>query len=282
MRTALLTALIASTCLWPTLTHAQTTSGGGMRGASPTTRGSSGATVRPVPPRSAGRPSVSARPIVPPAPPSAPPIGPYASPSTLDRGDIFRVGPRTYAPQFSRSRGFYYGGYGYAGGSGYLADPFGYIGQPDSSSPAVDRYMREGENQEGYLRLEVQPESAQVFVDGLYAGTVADFRRSGGGALDSGPHRIEFRAEGYDSQSVELRIRANDVLSYRGTLTRRDERPELRAAAGPPKTFYVIPRCYAGTSRPRADQLPVGCNVKDVREVPPVIAPAPPAAGSVR
>ena len=93
--------------------------------------------------------------------------------------------------------------------------------------------MRERENQEGYLRLEVEPESAQVFVDGLYAGTVSDFRRSGGGTLDAGPHRIEFRAEGYDSQSVELRIRANDVLSYRGTLTRRDERPELRAAAGP-------------------------------------------------
>jgi hypothetical protein len=285
MRTTLLTALIASTCLWPALVHAQTGSGGGMRGASPTTRGSSGAAVRPGPPRSPGRSAISARPIVPPAPPSAPPIGPYASPSALDRGDNFRVGPRTYAPEFSRSRGFYYGAYGYGGGSGYITDPFGYIGQPDSSSPAVDRYMREGENQEGYLRLEVQPESAQVFVDGLYAGTVSDFRRSGGGTLDSGPHRIEFRAEGYDSQSVELRIRANDVLSYRGTLTRRDERPELRAEAGPPKTFYVIPRCYAGTSRPRADQLPVGCNVKDVREVPPVIAPgapAPPAARSVR
>jgi hypothetical protein len=215
---------------------------------------------------------------VPPPPPSAPPIGPFASPSAIDRGDVFRARPRTYAPQYSRSRGFYYGGYG----SGYITDPFGYIGQPDSSSPAVDRYMRDGANQEGYLRLDVEPENAQVFVDGFYAGTVSDFRRGGGGTLDSGPHRIEFKADGYDSQSVELRIRANDVLSYRGTLTRRDERAELRAAAGPPKTFYVIPRCYAGTSRPRAEQLPVGCNVKDVREVPPVIAPATQATRSVR
>ena len=282
MRTTLLAALIAGTCLWPALTQAQTSSGGGMRGASPGTRGSSGATSRPGPPRSPGRPSNLARPIVPPAPPSAPPIGPYASPSALDRGDIFRAGPRTYAPQYSRSRGFYYGGYGggygYGADNGYITDPFGYIGQPDSAAPAVDRYMRGRENQEGYLRLEVEPESAQVFVDGLYAGTVSEFRRSGGGSLDAGPHRVEFRAEGYDSHSVELRIRANDVLSYRGTLTRRDQRPELRAAAGPPKTFYVIPRCYAGTSRPRADQLPAGCNVKDVREVPPVIAPTAPVA----
>jgi hypothetical protein len=132
--------------------------------------------------------------------------------------------------------------------------------------------MREGQNPEGYLRLEVEPESAQVFVDGLFAGTVSDFRRGGGGSLDAGPHRIEFRADGYETQSVELRIRANDVLSYRGTLTRRDTRSDTRAAATP-KTFYVIPRCYAGTSRPRADQLPAGCQMKDLRTIPPVVAP---------
>jgi hypothetical protein len=277
MRTILLAALITTTCLWPTLGQAQTPpSGGATRGARPASpQGSFGATFRGNAPRRSGqRTPGPGQPLVPPAPPSAPPIGPYASPSTLNR-DIFRAGPRTYAPRFSRSRGFFYGGYGYSGS--YITDPFGYISQPDSSAPALDRYMREGENPEGYLRLEVEPDSAQVFVDGLYAGTVSDFRRSGGRTLDAGPHRIEFRAEGYDTQGVELRIRENDVLSYRGTLTRRDDRPELRAAAGPPKTFYVIPRCYAGTSRPRAEQLPAGCRVSDVREVPPVVAPARPA-----
>jgi hypothetical protein len=207
-------------------------------------------------------------PLVPPAPPSAPPIGPFASPSALDR-DIFQARPRTYAPRYNRSRGFFYGGYGAAG---YVTDPFGYISQPESSAPALDRYMREG-NLEGYLRLEVEPDDAQVFVDGLYAGTVSDFRRSGGRTLEAGPHRIEFRADGYDSQSVELRVRANDVLSYRGTLTRRDQRPDARAAAATPKTFYVIPRCYAGTSRPRPEQLPAGCRLNDLRTIPPVVAP---------
>src|SRR6185503_4596739 len=120
MRTTLLAALIASTCLWPALTQAQTSSGGGMRGTSPGNRGSSGATFRPGPPRSPGRPSDSARPIVPPAPPSAPPIGPFSSPSALDRVDIFRAGPRAYAPQYSRSRGFFYGGSGYGAGYGYV------------------------------------------------------------------------------------------------------------------------------------------------------------------
>jgi hypothetical protein len=184
--------------------------------------------------------------------------------------DIFQARPRTYAPRYGRSRGFNDGGYAYAGG--YITDPFGYISQPDSSAPVLDRYMREGDRADGYLRLDVEPESAQVYVDGYYAGTVADFRRSGGRALDSGPHRVEFRADGFDSQSVELQIRANDVLAYRGTLNPRDDRPELRASAGPPKTFYVIPRCYAGTTRPRQAQLPAGCKVSDVREVPPVVA----------
>jgi hypothetical protein len=130
--------------------------------------------------------------------------------------------------------------------------------------------MRQGEAP-GYLRLDVEPESAQVFIDGLYVGTVADFRR-GGRALEAGPHRVEIRAEGFDSQSVELRIRANDVLVYRGTLTSLDQRPEQRPAPGPPKTFYVIPRCYAGDTRPRPEQLPAGCNVSSVRAVPPVVS----------
>ena len=41
-----------------------------------------------------------------------------------------------------------------------------------------------------------------------------------------------------------------------------------------PKTFYVIPRCYAGDVRPRAEQLPPGCLLASLREVPPVVAPA--------
>ena len=104
-----------------------------------------------------------------------------------------------------------------------------------------------------------------------YVGTVADFR--GGRGLDAGPHRVEIRADGFDSQSVELRIRPDDVLSYRGTLTARDQRPEQRAAAAPPKTFYVIPRCYAGDTPPRPEQLPASCKGASVRTIPPVVPP---------
>jgi hypothetical protein len=196
------------------------------------------------------------------------PLVPPAPPSALDRADIFRANPNTYAPPFDRNPPRRNRFYGY-GGYGYVSDPFGYISQPESGSPALDRYMRQRETL-GSLRLDVEPADAQVYVDGFYEGTVADFRTSGR-TFDAGPHRIEIRAEGFDSQIVELRIRANDVLSYRGTLTRREPRPEQRTAAGPPKTFYVIPRCYAGDSRPRPEQLPAGCKGARVRTVPPVV-----------
>jgi hypothetical protein len=39
----------------------------------------------------------------------------------------------------------------------------------------------------------------------------------------------------------------------------------IRPAA--PKTFYVIPRCYAGDRPPSADQLPAGCDLRKLRVI---------------
>jgi hypothetical protein len=195
------------------------------------------------------------------------PLVPPAPSSALNRTDVFRATPQTYAPQFDRpSRPNRFR----VNGGGFVVDSFGYISQPESGSPALDRYMREREAI-GYLTIDVGPDDAQVYIDGLYAGTVADFRR-GGRALDAGPHRVEIRAEGYEPHAVELRIRANDTLAYRGTLSKREQRTEQRVTATP-KTFYVIPRCYAGTTRPRAEQLPAGCRMANLRTVPPVVTP---------
>jgi hypothetical protein len=38
---------------------------------------------------------------------------------------------------------------------------------------------------------------------------------------------------------------------------------------GEPKTFYVIPWCYAGDTPPRADRLPERCEIADLRVMPP-------------
>jgi hypothetical protein len=38
---------------------------------------------------------------------------------------------------------------------------------------------------------------------------------------------------------------------------------------GKPKTFYVIPGCYAGDRRPEPDLLPPGCDASKLKTVPP-------------
>jgi hypothetical protein len=191
--------------------------------------------------------------------------------------DLYQARRRGFG-RFNRNPGFdqsylggYYGGY-YGGYGGY--------GLPYASD--LDLYMRDGiqpaspmQNTSGdafgYLRLQVQPADAQVYVDGLYAGLVDDFDGvSAGRAFNAGPHRVEIRAGGYESHTFDVRIPANGAISYSRSLERVEQRAEFRAPPAMPKTFYVIPRCYAGTTKPRADQLPRGCDVKNVRVVPPV------------
>lgn len=55
-------------------------------------------------------------------------------------------------------------------------------------------------------------------------------------------------------------------------LTLVTEHAPAAAAApvpGKPKTFYVIPGCYAGDRRPEKSRLPVSCDLRKMRIVPP-------------
>jgi hypothetical protein len=104
--------------------------------------------------------------------------------------------------------GGYYGGTYYdpyspwSGGSGY--------GQVYSSS-----------GPDGSIRLKIKPRDAQVFVDGFYAGIVDDFD----GIFQhlraqAGPHRIEVKAEGYETLSFDVEIRPYQTIKYEGELQR--------------------------------------------------------------
>ena len=71
----------------------------------------------------------------------------------------------------------------------------------------------------GTLRLEISPNTAQVYVDGFYAGTVEDAARSRGVlTMAAGWHRIEFRAQGYETLSANVTIVPDATVSYRGDL----------------------------------------------------------------
>ncbi|MGE5246021.1 MAG: PEGA domain-containing protein [Betaproteobacteria bacterium] len=102
------------------------------------------------------------------------------------------------------------GGYGY--GYGYGAGSYDYGGDyyGQQYSPDVEG---------GALRLKVKPREAQVFVDGYYAGVVDDFdgvfQRL---QLDAGSHRIEIRAPGYETLTIDVRIDPGHTTTYQGEL----------------------------------------------------------------
>ena len=137
----------------------------------------------------------------------------------------------------------------------------------------------------GYLRLIVQPGTTEVHIDGFYRGSVDDFRHSGG-TLESGSHSVELRAPAQDVVAFNVQIAPYQTITYRNDLDTNEPakagpydhktgpRDQSAAAApaalpAPPKTFYVIPGCYAGDKPPSGDRLPPACDVTKLRTVPP-------------
>jgi hypothetical protein len=121
--------------------------------------------------------------------------------------------------------GGYYGGYydpwwygaGYIGSYGGYYDPW-YGGYP-SSDPQP--YYSSTYDEEGKLRLKIKPRDAEVYVDGYFVGTVDDFdgmfQRL---HLETGAHRIEVRAAGYEPLTIDVRITPEHTTTYQGELKR--------------------------------------------------------------
>jgi hypothetical protein len=162
-------------------------------------------------------------------------------PHARPRGGITTIGPAvprpilpsspflatrwTYAPifvspfivsPFIGAAGFYAGGFW--PGNGY--SDYGYpacAGADCSAAPPV-RYD-EAAADSGNLRLDVQPTSAQVFVDGYFVGSVEDYANTLGGVrLTAGPHRLEFQAPGYQTLGLDVMIGAGRSITFRADL----------------------------------------------------------------
>jgi hypothetical protein len=102
-----------------------------------------------------------------------------------------------------------YGGYGYGGGYG-----------GGSGGYAVSREYRES----GNLRLKIDPKQAQVYVDGYYVGVVDSFdgafQKLG---LDSGDHKIELKAEGFEPLQFDVLITPGETVTYKGEMKRTNK-----------------------------------------------------------
>jgi len=141
----------------------------------------------------------------------------------------------------------------------------------DSGQPVVESVApAPAEIPEGFLRLLVTPRYADVIVDGVLAGTVDDFGGSGERMLPAGTHRIELAAPGFARLTFDVRVPANDTVTFTRELDPLDAvltAPVARVEI-PHKALYIVPRCYIGDRPPLPSDLPAGCTLDDVRVIP--------------
>ena len=117
---------------------------------------------------------------------------------------------------------YYWPGYGYSGlGLGWSwYNPYWYDGYWGyDNSGYASQYTVQPSEVSGGLRLEIEPETAEVYVDGSYAGIVDDFNgHSHYLNLTAGAHHIEVRASGYQTLTFDTMIQADHTISYKGHL----------------------------------------------------------------
>jgi hypothetical protein len=143
------------------------------------------------------------------------------------RTPIIRDGDnRYYYPGYSR---YYWPGYGF--GIGYYSyDPFWF-------DPYFDPYYGGGGGgyysggggygysgayrDTGSLRLKIKPREAKVYIDGYFVGVVDSFdglfQKLG---VDAGGHRVEIRADGYETLQFEVLITPGEGVTYKGEMKR--------------------------------------------------------------
>jgi hypothetical protein len=148
--------------------------------------------------------------------------------------------------------------------------PYSYVEGEPAPAPAPS-FPADDDEPYGFLRLRVQPRNADVYVDGALSGTVDDFGGTGERMLRAGPHRIEIMAPGFATLTFDVRVPANDTVTFSRELDPLSAASRPLAAAPveiPHKPVYIVPRCYIGDRPPQPSDVPAGCNIEDVRIIP--------------
>lgn len=104
---------------------------------------------------------------------------------------------------------------------GYYDPAYGYPSYPASSYPVSAPGMvgvQRGQNYSG-VSFDMTPNTAGVYVDGTYIGTVDEFSPTSMPLpLTPGRHHIEVRAAGYRTMAFDADIVAGLVIPYRGEM----------------------------------------------------------------
>ena len=147
-------------------------------------------------------------------------------------GPRFSIAPRRFYRPYYVFRPRLSIGFGlYAGYPVSYYDPYYYPyayepyatapGYPPQGSLGVQPSQQSQPNQSnlGGLSFEISPDTAEVYVDGNYAGTVGQFTSNSQPlGLTAGRHHVELREPGYDVSSFDVDIAAGQVIPYSGTL----------------------------------------------------------------
>ena len=193
--------------------------------------------------------------------------------------DAFRAGQNTYAPRDRDGRdrdsrrndrgrknnSNIYSGYPYVvpfGFAPYFPSAIELETAPAPVAPASE------EPPLGFLQLRVQPRTADVYVDGVLAGTVDDFGGRSARMLLAGPRRVEIVARGYETVTFDVRVPENDTVTFTRNLDPVIDRPAPEPVVVPHKALYVVPQCYIGDRAPLQSDMPAGCRLDDLRVIP--------------
>jgi PEGA domain len=116
-----------------------------------------------------------------------------------------------WAPYYGDPFGDPYGGGGYGGGG------YGDAGYGDAGGSTTSY----GRGEQGNLKLKVKPRAAKVYVDGYFVGTVDEFDGSFQKlALNTGRHKVEVKADGYETAEFDVLINPEQTVTFQGDLKR--------------------------------------------------------------